>query len=108
MSADNGIYILTTRDNHKRTSEYTTENMLPNGILAYRVAYCQGVDNIDYAIQHEPHNIGFYLHHMFGNAPIFYDYNAAKQFALDQESNYSYLEYGVSEIDLTNLNFPGY
>lgn len=44
MSADNGIYILVTTDMHKWVNEYTTHNMMPDGIKAYRVAHAQAID----------------------------------------------------------------
>ena len=108
MSADNGIYILITTDMHKKTSDHSTENTFGKGILAYRVAHCQGIDNIDWYEEHQPYNVGACLNDYFGNAPVFYDKEQAREYALLLMENYSYLEYGLSTINRVQYSFYGF
>lgn len=107
MSADNGIYILITKGNHKWIDEHTTQNMFEQGIDAYRVAYSSSIENIEWCIQEEPHNLGYYLHLVFGESKVHYKYEDAMFEAIALSDEIGYTEYGIGTIDLTQYNFPG-
>lgn len=107
MSADNGIYILTTNDNHMWIDKHTSQNMFEQGIKAYRVAYAFSIDNIDWYIQEEPHNLGYCLHLTFGESKVHYNYEDAMFEAIALSDEIGYTEYGIRTIDLTQYNFPG-
>lgn len=108
MSADNGIYILVTTDKHKKLNQYTTENTFGKGITAYRVAHCQAIDNLDWYEHNEFHNFGYILDAYFGKSELFYDRGDALLHALNLQEDVGYTEHGISEIDCTKYNFPGF
>lgn len=109
MSADNGIYILKTLDHFKKEG-YSQVNVIDEGgRVAYRVAHAQAIDNVDYYCKEENrHNLGWYLDAIWGKSPVFYDENEAWDYARQMSKNFTYLEYGLDEIDLSEINFPGY
>jgi len=106
MSADNGVYILKTKDKFKHVGGGLT-NSVANPITAYRVAYAQAIDNFEWYKKHEPHNLGFYLKEIWGNSKVHYDYEKALRAAEGMAQSYDYLEYGISDIDAEEYNFPG-
>jgi hypothetical protein len=108
MSADNAIVILWTKDTFKKINDSYYQNMFDNKIDAYRVAHAQAIDNFDWYIENEPHNIGFWLNSVFSDSPVFYDKNAALDFAAIMLKQYEYVEYGIVDLDASNYNFPGY
>lgn len=79
MSADNGIYILKTTANHRRSNENGCEmwTRTDSPISVWRVAHVQGIDNLGWYLENEIYNLGFYLHSEFGDSPIFYSENEA-------------------------------
>ena len=107
MSADNGIYILATTDNHKRINEYTTVNLFGKGITAYRVAHCFAIDNLNYTEKNDIHNLGFYFHTYFGDSEVYYSRGDALDVAKLLDEN-GYSEYGICELDFTDYNFPAH
>lgn len=108
MSADNGVYILVTTDNHKRVNEYTTVNTFGAGITAYRVAHCFAIDNLDYAEDKEIHNLGHVMHQYFGGSKVYYSCEEAFLAAQELHDDVGYTEYGISEIDFSEYNFPSH
>ena len=108
MSADNGIYILHTKDKFKKTGDCYYENMWDKRIDAYRVAHTQAVDSFEWYIEHEIHNLGEWMSGVFGGSPIFYDLNEARDYAYRLAEKYEFLEYGVGGVvDASDYNFPG-
>lgn len=59
MSSDNGIYILVTKDTHKKVNEYTWANTFGEGILAYRVVEAQAIDSLGWYKNNQPYNVGY-------------------------------------------------
>ena len=107
MSADNCICILKTTDKFKVENKYTLCSTFGKGITAYRVVECQAVDNFQYFVENEPHNIGYWMYSTFGSITPSYDYNTAREIANILLNQCNYVEYGIVEIDATEYNFPG-
>lgn len=108
MSADNGIYILVTKDNHKLCGFGVTENTFGKGVIAYRVTHAQAIDNLEWYEDDQPYNVGYFLDQLWGHCDPIYDKNEAKEYAEKLASRYSYLEYGICEIERLQYVFPGY
>lgn len=108
MSADNGIYILKTTANHRRSNENGCEmwTKTDSPISVWRVAHVQGIDNLGWYLENEIYNLGFYLHSEFGDSPIFYSENEADSHADKLQADIGYTEYGIGHIDLSNYRFP--
>ena len=110
MSADNGIYVLTTQDKFKKVGTHKFENFfLKNGrtITAYRVAHAQAIDNFEWYKENEIHNLGKWMNDIFGKSEIFYNYDDAMDRAYIIAQDYDILEYGIQDLDATEFNFPG-
>lgn len=107
MSSDNGIYILRTLDNFKHVGNGIMENQWDKGIVAYRVAHAQGIDNLDWYEENQSYNVGFFLHYVWGDVIPIYDESEAFKEAFKLSKTFSILEYGISEIDRTQYCFPG-
>lgn len=107
MSADNCICILKTTDKFKVENKYTLCSTFGEGIAAYRVVECQAVDNFQYFVENEPHNIGYWMYYTFGDISPSYDYNTAREIAKILLDRCHYVEYGIVEIDASKYNFPG-
>lgn len=96
MSADNGVYILTTKN--------------PDGEgYEYRVAHCVAVDNISYQPDYGSWNKEF-LCLMFGRAVVHHELNEAVMKAHEQylkliEEGLP-VEYGVAHIGAHDVVFP--
>src|SRR5574343_550196 len=105
MSADNGIYILITRDNHKRINQFTTQNTFGQGIIAYRVAYAISINDLEWYVGNEPHNIGYIMHQIFGSSEVYYEYSEAMLKAIALSHDVGYTEYGISTLDYQVYNF---
>lgn len=106
MSADNGIYILVTKDSHKYVGGGCYENCLPDGITAYRVAEAGAIDNLEYYEKNQPYNVGYYLHLVWGKSRVFYSLEEAMEYAVSLEKQITYTEYGISVIDRQQYRFP--
>lgn len=107
MSADNCICILKTTDNFKQESAYTLSNTFGKGITAYRVAHVQAVDNFDYYVENEIHNLGAWMQTTFNVCIPLYNRDEAYVLAHKLLDSLHYVEYGIVEIDASKYNFPG-
>jgi hypothetical protein len=93
MSADNGIFILQTKNE-------------------FRVAYGQAIDSIygefdDETLRWKGNNEA--ILDFFYEAPIFDTIEAALDFATEMSYDYTYLEYGISLItDFSELSFSDF
>jgi hypothetical protein len=104
MSADNWIYILHTRDDFKKEWN-SCINMFDKKIDAYRVAHTQAIDNYDWYIKNEIHNLWAYLYSGWWDCEIFYSLEDAEYKARELEKEIWYTEYWISVIDATKYNF---
>jgi len=107
MSADNGIYILVTKDQHRRVNEYTTINTF-TGIEAYRVAHAQAIDNLEWYEDNQPYNVGYFLHAIWGDSEVFYSADEAYAKAKEILKDVGYTEYGIGFIERTQYRFPNH
>lgn len=107
MSADNCIAILETTDKFKVVNKSMKKNMFKKGIRAWRVAHIQAVDNYDWYVKNEIHNLGCWLNDLFGGSEVFYDRDKAVTTAYQLDADTIYTEYGVVNIDASDYNFPG-
>jgi hypothetical protein len=88
MSADNGVYILTTRSSD------------PNREYEYRVAYATAIEN---CYDPDPHYRSCTIKQIFGNKKVVYNLPTAKKLAsrlhekLKNESGWD-IEYGVIQL----------
>lgn len=90
MSADNGVYILKTRKG--------------NG-FQFRVEHLSAIDNLDYDCR-GPEDVMKNARQMWGRAkPVFRSRNSAIVAAHDLAMGIDILEYGVSEIDLSDPQY---
>ena len=91
MSSDNGIYILVTKD-------------------GFRVVHTQAIDNIYYDADESGFN-KYYLYHYFKDSDIYSSRDVAWKKAhklydeIMQDDFCPFVEYGISEIDATNIEF---
>lgn len=109
MSADNGIYILITKDTHKVENEprvLTLTNMWDDGIVAYRVAYASGVDNLEWLEHNQPYNVGAFLKDVWGDSKPVYFMQSAYDEAAKICKKFPNTEYGVVIIERQNYCFP--
>lgn len=106
MSADNGIYILVTKDSHKKTSKHYWKNTFGKGVVAYRVAEAGAVDNLEWYEKNQPYNIGYWLHATFGASEPVYTLEEAREQAMMLEKHVGYTEYGINTIERLQYNFP--
>lgn len=95
MSADNGIYII-------KTFRSTRKGNKP----VWRVAEIGAIDNYDYYVKNEPHNLGAYIYDNFKNSPVFSCSNDAIGYAFDMNDRVC-TEYGVCHLELPD-NFVFY
>lgn len=108
MSADNCIVILKTTDKFKKENKYTSTNTFGKGIIAYRVAHIQAMDNFDWYAENEIHNLGYWMQCEFGDSAPLYDPDEAYKIAHKLLNSIPYVEYGIVELDASKYNFPGY
>ena len=106
MSADNGIYILVTKDTHKKTNPHTWTNTFGEGVTAYRVAHAQAIDNLRWYEQNQPYNVGYFLSSVFGDSTPVYTLEEANKIALELEKTVGYTEYGICTISRIEYAFP--
>lgn len=107
MSADNCIAILKTTDNFKVENEYALTNTFGKGIIAYRVAHIQAVDDFEYCVENELHNLGYWMYANFHWKEVVYSYEEAVSLADKYYKIVGYTEYGIVNIDASKYNFPG-
>lgn len=105
MSADNGVYILSTISDWKKEREggYSKREM---PIRVYRVAYASAIDNFDWYKANQIYNLGWYMESVWGKSPVYEKQEEAVLAAHLLASKIDLLEYGVSSID-TEYRFPG-
>lgn len=103
MSADNGIYILTTVKSSKQEG-YSHVKCEPYPV--YRVAYAQAIDNFDWYREYQHYNLGAYMLQTWGKSKVYTSYEEAMQAADDLYKQYEYVEYGISNIE-TEMTFFG-
>lgn len=103
MSADNGIYILSTVKSSKQEG-YSHVKCEPYKV--YRIAHAQAIDNFDWFQEHELYNIGAYMLQIWGGSKVYTSYDEAMTAATELAKQFSYLEYGISDID-TDMKFFG-
>ena len=101
MSADNGIYILVTRDKYKRVGRYV--QAVPE-FTAYRVAHAFAVDDLEYLQLNEPYNVGCYLLEVWGKSKVYDNIDEVCKAAKLIEACTGRTEYGIRFID-TAYNF---
>ena len=106
MSADNGIYILVTKDTHKKTNPHTWTNTFGEGVIAYRVAHAQAIDNLVWYEKNQPYNVGYFLHSTFGHSEPVYSLEEAHEIGYNLEKEIGYTEYGVRTIRRLEYAFP--
>ena len=107
MSADNGVYILLTKDTHKKIGDNTWQKTFGKGVLAFRVAHAQAIDNLEWYEREQPYNVGYYLNSVFGDSVVYYDIAAAESAANKIARELPILEYGVQLIERRQYSFPG-
>lgn len=103
MSADNGIYILSTISKWKKTNGGLERRATPERV--YRVAYAAAIDNFDWYEKNQPYNMGYYLFQIWGNSPVYETKQEALNAAFKLEERFDFLEYGINSID-TEYIFP--
>lgn len=106
MSADNGIYILQTIDSFKNTGRGAWVSTAGKGVVCYRVAHAQAIDNLSWYEENEPYNVGYFLHSVWGNSVPLYDLSEAEKLASEMEKEIGYTEYGIQLIKRLQYNFP--
>jgi hypothetical protein len=102
MSADNGIYILSTVKTtkldgvwHVKCPPYTV----------YRVAYASAIDNFGWYKENQLYNLGAYLMQVWGKSKVYESYDDAFAEATKLAEQVSYLEYGISNIEIDMIFF---
>lgn len=113
MSADNGVYVLITRDSYKITRETDAEgyafeyheNTFGEGIIAYRVAHAQAIDNLYYLKENQPYMVGKFLYDVWEKSPVFYDMEEAYDYAQILHRDIGWTEYGICTINEPELSF---
>lgn len=96
MGADNGIYILATRKPPIRNGNRYTNR--PG--YEYRVAHCQGIDNLDYS--------DLYMPLLFGDSLVFDDHSKALDHACMIEAEMKKCGHYVLEYGIVNLKYEKY
>lgn len=104
MSADNGIYILkTTRNRRKEGAAWV--QCEPH--FVYRAAYASAIDNFEWFKENKPYNLGAYMVDIWGKAEVYETRIAAFLRAKIMAENIEVLEYGISDIDASDMVFYG-
>lgn len=106
MSADNAIAILITTDQFWEGPEDCYTNM-GEGTPVYRVTHIQNPEAFDEYRTQELHNLGYWMHSVFGKAPCFKSKKEAMAAAIKRHDEIGYTEYGIITYDATDYNFPG-
>jgi hypothetical protein len=105
MSADNGIYILSTIRNRRETSQGCWGERFEHRV--YRVAHAQAIDNFQWYKDHEPYNIGAYMVDTWGKSVVYTSAEDALHAAEELAKTIEYLEYGIVSITNTQYVFYG-
>lgn len=110
LSADNGVYILRTTSRFRKQTGRGGMDMYENqftDIPVWRVAHLQAIDGLSWYEEHQPYNVGAFLHQSWGKCEPFYDEDSVKLEAARIASEISYLEYGIATIDRRDLTLFG-
>lgn len=106
MSADNGIYILHTKDNFMEIEDGGMQrNMFDEKVDCYRVAHTQGADNFSWYEDNQIYMLGLWMHEVFGRSKAIYSKEEALEVANHMSQDYTILEYGICVIDATKYSF---
>lgn len=103
MSADNGIYILRSK------AEYSIHEIMRTTApehYVYRVAHNQAMDNYEWYLSNQVHNLGWYLWGVFKDSYKHLSYDSALLQATALERGHGYTEYGICLIEFDKV-FPG-
>ena len=103
MSADNGVYILSTIRNRKQDG-IAWVRCEPYKV--YRVAEAGAIDNWDWYKENQPYNLGAYMKDIWGQSEVYNNKEDALLAAHKIEESLDVCEYGVSVID-TDYVFYG-
>ena len=105
MSSDNGVYILKTKRNRleERPGVWTKHQEH----FVYRIAYASAVDNFDYIKDNQLYNLGAYMKEVWGKSKVYLDEGIATLAAEQLSESIDYTEYGVVEIDASDMIFYG-
>jgi hypothetical protein len=103
MSADNGVYILSTI-RHRKQEGHNWVKCDP--YIVYRVSYVQTVDTFQWYKENENYNLGAYMKDTWGTSKVYIDKLEAVVAAHKIADTLVGLEYGVSFIE-TDLKFYG-
>ena len=104
MSSDNGVYILrTVRDRKEEPKGCWVQS---DRYYVWRVTHAQAIDNFEWYMRNDPHNLGAYMKDVWGKSPVFMNEQEALVYAHNLAKDIEPLEYGVSNID-TDLKFYG-
>lgn len=106
MSADNGIYILSSLQQRGYDGDHGISWKHKSPIRVYRVAHAQAIDNFWWYQDNQPYNLGAYVRDVWGNSPVFTEPEEAYKYAWDLELDWEYTEYGINNID-TDYVFYG-
>jgi hypothetical protein len=105
MSADNGVYILSTISDWKKDREGVySKREVP--IRVYRIAHASAIDNFDWYRRNQPYNLGWYMDIVWGKSVVYEKQEEAVLAAHALARTIEFLEYGVTSID-TEFTFPG-
>lgn len=111
MSADDAIVILKTKDKFQKIGFNHYKKMFDKGIIAYRVAHIQAMDNFEFYKEKESHNLGYWMHNRFSVCEVFYNeedaYLKAQSLYDKAIKDFGYSAYGIQTINATDFNFPG-
>lgn len=114
ISADNGVYILITRDSHKIVKTDFSDtfgdveswlNTFGEGIIAYRVAHAQAIDNFDWYEKNQLYMLGSYMKDVWGHSPVFYDLESAEKYAKQLHDEVGWSKYGICKIRAERYSF---
>jgi|LakMenEpi03Aug12_release.lakeMendotaPanAssembly.Ray.scaffolds.fasta_scaffold170651_3 hypothetical protein len=103
MSADNGVYVLSTFRFFKKEG-IARVSCAPHKV--YRVAEAGAIDNWNWYMQDQPYNLGAYMQSIWGQSEVYDNKDDALIAAHKIEESLDICEYGVSVID-TNYVFYG-
>jgi hypothetical protein len=103
MSADNGVYVLSTIRNRKQEG---IAWVACEPYKVYRVAEVGAIDNFDWYKEKQPYNLGAYMKFIWGKSPVYENKEDALLVSHQIEESLDVCEYGVSVID-TDYVFYG-
>jgi hypothetical protein len=103
VSADNGVYILSTISEWKVSNGIWERRETP--VKVYRIAHAQAIDNFDWYKKNQIYNLGVYMLQVWGESPIFETESEALLAAHKLAKEIRFLEYGINSIH-TEYVFP--